>query len=148
MEDLLPVGSIVELKDKKRKMIIGYLPSKPNDKEFYDYICCNSKIGIRKPKEELKEKVDYTYLNQDEIERVIYIGCQDKEFDLYKMVHAKIKDKLLEARKENKELTNEELEEMYSKVFEGLYREIESKIETAKKAKKEKEEKEKENKGE
>ena len=126
MEDLLPVGSIVELKNKKRRMIIGYLPNKPNDKEFYDYICTNSVIGIVFEKDKLKVNKDFFYINADDIDKVLYIGCQDKEFDLYKVVHKKIKETLLEARKENRELSNEELENMYKKAFEDLFKEIEN----------------------
>ena len=43
MEELLPIGSIVELKDGKRFMIIGYLPNKIKDEMFYDYIGCLKK---------------------------------------------------------------------------------------------------------
>ena len=141
MEDLLPVGSIVELKDKRRLMIIGYLPSKPNDKEFYDYMCCNSLIGIRKPKEDLKENQDYYYINQEDIESVLYIGCQDMEFELDKMINKKTKDKLQEVRSQNKELTNEELENIYSGIFEDLYKDLNNRMKEAKKAKEKEENK-------
>ena len=141
MEDLLPVGSIVELKDKRRLMIIGYLPSKPNDKELYDYMCCNSLIGIRKPKEDLKENQDYYYINQEDIESVLYIGCQDMEFELYKMINKKTKDKLQEVRSQNKELTNEELENIYSGIFEDLYKDLNNRMKEAKKAKEKEENK-------
>ncbi len=141
MEDLLPVGSIVELKDNKRMMIIGYLPSKPNDKDLYDYVCCNSKIGIRRPKEELEENKDYFFVNQEDIQTVLYIGCQDSEFEVYKMINKKTKEKLLEAKNENKEFTNEELEKMYSDIFENLYKELNEKIKEAKKAKEKEENK-------
>ena len=125
MEDLLPVGSIVELKNKKRRMIIGYLPSKPNDEKFYDYICANAVIGIVFEKDKLKENKDYFYINADEIDNVLYIGCQDKEFDLYRVVHKKIKDALLELKKEKRELSNEELENMYKKAFDEIFKDIE-----------------------
>ena len=128
MDDLLPIGSIVELKNNKRKMIIGYLPNKPNDKEFYDYICCNSKTGLRKEKKELKQNKDYFFINNEDIENVLFIGCQDKEFLMYKIMHNRIKEKLLEIRKNNSNLTEEDLDKLYTKELEDSRKEIEEKI--------------------
>ncbi len=58
MEELLPVGSIVALKDERLVMIIGYLPSTPLSEKQYDYIAVDY-LGITKPQEELRNKKDY-----------------------------------------------------------------------------------------
>lgn len=137
MEDLLPIGSIVELTDRRRKMIIGYLPSKPNDKEFYDYICCNSKIGLRKEKIKLKPRIDYSYINKEDIKDVLYVGCQDNEFLIAKLTFDKVKSRMLEARETNTILTNEELDELYGKAFSEIKSEIEKMMDSNKENKNE-----------
>lgn len=83
MEKLLPVGSIIKLKNNKEFMIIGYSPNKPVVEDKYDYICCLPKVGITRKKSEIKLNIDYFYINNKDINQVLYIGYSDEMFDLY-----------------------------------------------------------------
>lgn len=113
MNELLPLGSIVELKSKTRYMIIGFLPSSIKSKIFYDYIVCNPD-GFTKRKEELKEKIDYYFIKKEEIDNVLFIGLQDNEFDLYQDILKTILEKIHDSKQEltEKELYNDILKEM------------------------------------
>ena len=53
MEELLPVGSVISLKDKRVLMIIGYSPNVPLSEKQYDYVG-SSISGIYKPQEDLR----------------------------------------------------------------------------------------------
>jgi hypothetical protein len=101
MDELLPIGSVVELKNKRLRMIIGYLPNTSDD-EVYDYLCCNHLRGFRKKKEDLKEQTDYTYIKKEDIETVLYLGHQDFEFTLFKATFNVDKERLLERKKKEK----------------------------------------------
>ena len=78
MTDLLPIGSVVLLKDgEKRLMIIGILQSNPEDGREYDYLSCLYPEGFVGP--------DYTYLfNHEDIDRIDAEGFADEEHDLFR----------------------------------------------------------------
>ena len=99
MEELLPIGSVVKLKDKRIRMIMGYLP-KSSDNKIYDYLCCNHLRGFRKKKEELQENMDYFYANKEDVETVLYIGYENISFSFYKKVFKVDKENYLESYKE------------------------------------------------
>lgn len=68
---ILPVGSVVLLKESTRKlMIIGYCMQRESDKKLFDY------SGVLYP--DGFETVQTMYLfNRDQIERVYYVGYFD-----------------------------------------------------------------------
>ena len=113
MEELLPVGSKVELHSKRKFVIIGYLPSKPNDEKQYDYICCRDRYGINWKKDKLVFDKHYFYINKEDIERVLYIGYSDEKFDIFNHSLLLVKDKLKKAKKAKDTLTEEEVKEVY-----------------------------------
>lgn len=74
IKDLLPIGSIVLLKDgEKRLMITGILQSKADelDKQ-YDY------LGILYPEGHLGGDFQYLFNNED-IVKVVFRGFEDEE---------------------------------------------------------------------
>ena len=73
MKDFLPIGSIVLLKNGKKKvMIYGRLQRRINEETTYDYIACLY------PEGNIGE--DYMYLfNHDDIDTVVYRGYSDAE---------------------------------------------------------------------
>lgn len=83
MSDLLPIGSIIEVKNKTKYMIIGFFPSIIIEDEVYDYIVCKPK-GLTKTKKKLKKEIDYFYIKKEDIVNVLYIGFQDEDFNVYK----------------------------------------------------------------
>lgn len=113
MNELLPIGSIVELKNHMRCMIIGFLPSPLNSKVLYDYIACNPD-GVTKRKEELKEKKDYFFIKKEEIDNVLFIGLQNDEFELYEDILKTMIEKIHNSKQEltAKELYNNTIKEM------------------------------------
>lgn len=74
-EGLLPIGTVVLLKNsKKRVMIIGVLQKQLKDGEevIWDYSACLYPEGYMGP--------DKTFLfNSDQIEKVFAVGYQDQE---------------------------------------------------------------------
>ena len=114
MEELLPVGSVISLKDKRVLMIIGYSPNVPLSEKQYDYVG-SSISGIYKPQEDLRYNRDYYYFNKSEIISVLFIGYSDKEFDLYRVVNEKITSELSKAKKEKKILNEEDIKHLYEK---------------------------------
>ena len=117
MEELLPVGSKVKLQNGRTFMIIGYLPSKPNDDVLYDYICCRNIYGIRKKKEDLVLNSDYFYIKKEDISEVLYIGFSDMESNQLIQYASFIKSGLNEAKKEKSNLNQEELNDIYFNVY-------------------------------
>ena len=73
MEELLPIGSVVEVYDLGLLMIIGYLPNTPKDNELTDYICCKKNVGIRKERKDLFLNKDYFYINKNEIKKNLVV---------------------------------------------------------------------------
>lgn len=111
MEELLPVGSIVSLKDKRVLVIIGYSPNTALSEKQYDYIATPI-IGITKIQEELRYNRDYFYFNKKDIEAVLFIGYSNEEFDLYKVVSEELSDRIREAKSEKEKLSEEEIKKI------------------------------------
>ena len=75
LEKYLPIGSVVLLKNAKKKvMVIGYLGkgTNVNDKTF-DYIGCMYPLGMIDSKKNL-------LFNHDQIEQFFYVGYVDNEW--------------------------------------------------------------------
>ncbi len=94
-EKFLPIGTVVYLKDKKRKvMITSYLIfSKGDDEEktVYDYGASVFPEGI----------IDSNYsfaFNHDDISEVVYMGLEDDDYkklnDMLKQSEQELRDKL------------------------------------------------------
>lgn len=90
-EGLLPIGTVVLLKNsKKRVMIIGVLQKQIKDGEevIWDYSACLYPEGFMGP--------DKTFLfNTDQIEKVFAVGYQDQEQFAFKEKIDEIRVKLL-----------------------------------------------------
>ncbi|MCI9292249.1 MAG: DUF4176 domain-containing protein [Erysipelotrichaceae bacterium] len=72
-KNLLPVGSVVLLKDgDKRLMICGRIQAKAKEDTIYDYSACLYPEGI------ISADAMY-FFNRDAIEMVYFIGFQDLE---------------------------------------------------------------------
>ena len=113
MEELLPVGSIVALKDKQLVMIIGYSPSTPLSEKQYDYIVM-SPAGITKVQEDLRYNQDFIYINKKDIETVLFIGYSNKDFDLYKFVNEEMSKSVVKIKKEKKgDITENDIKKIY-----------------------------------
>ena len=83
-EKYLPIGSVVLLKDaKKRVMITGFAAqSKETGDKMFDYMACLYPEGIFSLEQNL-------LFNHDQIDKIYYMGYVDEE---WKKVEAKIKD--------------------------------------------------------
>lgn len=113
MEELLPVGSIVGLKDKQMVMIIGYSPSTPLSETQYDYIAM-SPAGITKAQDDLRYNQDFIYINKSDIEAVLFIGYSDKDFDLYKFANEEMSKSVEKLRKLKKDgITDDDIKKIY-----------------------------------
>lgn len=76
MKELLPIGTVVILKDGTKKvMITGYKSKTPDDVKVYDYNGCIFPEGFI-------ENV-YCLFNQNEIEEVFYRGLENDESKNY-----------------------------------------------------------------
>ena len=72
-ENLLPIGSVVLLKEaNKRLMIIGRIQAKEGDQTVYDYSACYYPEGIVDPE-------SIFFFNHDAIDQLYFIGFQDRE---------------------------------------------------------------------
>ncbi|MBQ4528362.1 MAG: DUF4176 domain-containing protein [Clostridia bacterium] len=72
-KNMLPVGSVVLLKEGDKKvMICGRVQTRSGDEVIYDYSACYYPEGIMDPRK-------MTFFNRDDIERVYFIGFQDPE---------------------------------------------------------------------
>ena len=73
MNALLPIGTVVLLKEStKRVMIYGRLQREIDGSRVWDYIACLYPEG--------NINADHSYLfNNDQIESVFFVGCQDEE---------------------------------------------------------------------
>ena len=76
--ELLPVGSVVLLKDgEKRLMIYGIKQFNKEKNESYDYVGCLYPEG--------NMTLDYNYVfNHVDIETIYFIGFVDAEFELFR----------------------------------------------------------------
>lgn len=73
MSKLLPIGSVVLLREaNKRIMIYGRLQKNMNNGELYDYIACSYPEGNLDPNKAI-------LFNHDDIQKVYFIGFQDRE---------------------------------------------------------------------
>ena len=73
MKKLLPIGSVVMLKDgNKRVMICGRVQTKIDDGIIYDYSACYFPEGIISPNE-------LFLFNNDDIKLLYFMGLQDVE---------------------------------------------------------------------
>ncbi len=120
MERVLPLGSIITTKNDQNLMIIGYLPSKPNDEEFYDYVCCRNRLGVRKQLNELEINKDIFYLKSRDIKQLKYIGYSDYEFEHYADILVDMKEKIIDARQDEKEVSKETLTKIYQDFLDNL----------------------------
>ncbi len=78
VRNLLPIGSIVLLKDsKKRLMIYGMFQHEVENDTIYDY------IGVPYPEGFVDVTKSFLF-NEDIIEDVLYIGYIDSEFQIFK----------------------------------------------------------------
>ncbi len=77
MKNYLPIGSVVLLKEGKKKiMIYGRRQRRVTDQEEYDYIACLY------PEGNINE--DYMYLfNHEDIETVVFRGFSDAEEEAF-----------------------------------------------------------------
>lgn len=72
-KDLLPLGSVVLLKEgTKRVMICSRIQTRAGEDKIYDYVACYYPEGIVSPD-------DMYFFNHDAIERVYFIGFQDED---------------------------------------------------------------------
>ena len=70
MDLLLPIGSVVKIKNRFVKLfILGYIGAENG--EYYEYIACQYPKGTG-----IKKRI---YFNSDDIETIYFIGPQDKE---------------------------------------------------------------------
>ncbi|MDD7280863.1 DUF4176 domain-containing protein [Floccifex sp.] len=73
MKEYLPLGTIVALKNtKKRIMIVGRLQTRETDDKVYDY------AAVLYP-EGLIDSEHFYLFNQEDIQTLYYIGMQDEE---------------------------------------------------------------------
>ena len=90
-EGLLPIGSVVLLKNStKRIMIIGVVQKqiKDGDEVIWDYSACLYPEGYMGP--------DKTFLfNNDQIEKVFAVGYQDQEQFVFKEKVDQVRKELL-----------------------------------------------------
>ena len=84
-ERLLPIGSIVLLKDvRKRLMITGRIQTRVGDESIYDYSACHYPEGMTGPD-------SMCFFNHDDIAAIFYMGFQDgEEFEFRSKVLAQI----------------------------------------------------------
>ena len=123
MKELLPVGSIVKLKNNKEYMIIGFYPCKPNSKNQYEYIVCESKKGLKNTSEKLEPKEDYFYLKKEQITEVLFIGFSDFEFDFYTRLSNELITNLEKEKKKNDKLEKKDLIKIYSDIIDEYVKE-------------------------
>lgn len=78
MNELLPIGSVVKLKDAvKALMIYGILQNHTESNTLYDYVACLYPEG--------NISSEYTYLfNHDKIEEIYFLGFINAEHQSYR----------------------------------------------------------------
>ena len=87
MKDLLPIGSVVLLKDATKKlMIIGILQAKPDEEKIYDY------LGVPYPEGYIGANNNFLFSHED-INDVIFKGYENAErktfMDAMKIIYDK-----------------------------------------------------------
>ncbi len=88
MKRMLPIGSVVLLKGAaKRLMICGRVQQRTGDEKTYDY------CGCRYPEGYISAQEMFLFNNED-IDRVYYIGMQDvEEFAFQKVLNEAMSEK-------------------------------------------------------
>lgn len=90
IKELLPVGSVVLLKDATRKVIvIGYAAVENGKKEIWDYIGCAYPIGVVSSDSNL-------LFNREQIKEVVLSGYSDDEGEEFRRM---IEDNLRKLKK-------------------------------------------------
>lgn len=94
IKELLPIGSVVLLKEGTKKlMIIGIKPMKDNEeKETYDY------IGVLYPEGYLSSEYNFLF-NHEDINDVIYKGYSNPEREAF----VEVLEKMYQSENDNKE---------------------------------------------
>ena len=89
--DLLPIGSVVSLKEGTKKyMICGRIHAEANDTRIYDYSACFFPEGLIDPSQ-------IFLFDRDAVDAVFFIGCQDQDELEYKnTVLSRIKELVIE----------------------------------------------------
>ncbi len=119
MQDLLPVGSVIETHDNKRYMIIGYSPNTVNATNKYDYVVSHIS-GINKPKKLIKYGVDYFYIKSKDIKNVYFIGFNDSEFDLFAKVLKDFNSNINKKQKKGEKLKSDEIRDTMEETIESI----------------------------
>ena len=71
--NLLPIGSVVLLKDgEKRVMICGRIQTRAGEDKIYDYVACPYPEGIVDPE-------NMFFFNREAVDSLFFIGFQDAE---------------------------------------------------------------------
>ncbi len=88
MKNLLPVGSVVLLKDATKKlMIIGILQLKSSEKKIYDY------LSVPYPEGYIGENNNFLFDHED-INDVIFMGYENPERESFMKVMETLQDKI------------------------------------------------------
>ena len=78
-KEFLPLGSVVLLKEASKKlMIVGFLTSRVDDEEVFDYAGCLFPEGVLSSDESL-------LFNEEDIEEVIALGYKNEETDEFNL---------------------------------------------------------------
>jgi len=67
MRKLLPIGSVIEINDKKEWYIIVGKMIRPSKETYYDYMCVNYPYGYIEGKE-------FNFFNDEDIKSIIFLG--------------------------------------------------------------------------
>jgi len=88
---LLPIGSVVLLKDgNKRLMVYGLLQLRNSDKKVFDYLGCYYPEGY------ISQEHAFLF-NAEDIAEVSYVGFVDSEYQIF---NNKLKEKMSAGRPE------------------------------------------------
>ena len=75
---IFPIGTVVLLKGaKKRVMICGRFQKREGDDTLYDYSGCPFPEGLNSPRQ-------LVLFQNEDVDQLFFIGCQDQEELLYR----------------------------------------------------------------
>ena len=95
MKNLLPVGSVVLLKNATKKlMIIGILQVKPDEEKLYDY------LAVPFPEGYMGESNNFLFCHED-INDIVFMGYENPERAEFINVMGILYDKLQEEQNES-----------------------------------------------
>ena len=114
-----------KLENNNNYMIIGYYPSKPNQKIQYDYVICDAKKGLTKDYKELELKEDYYYLRKEKIKEVLFIGFSDFEFDIFSKISNEFNEKIKKVKLEKNKIEELDMIKAYSDIISEYIKEEE-----------------------